>query len=80
MCLEFLGTIKQNTACSGDSHFCSSPRRMRWASNVAQIAEMRNAYKIIVENLTGRDHLGRLRIDETTILKWILKIRYANVD
>jgi len=31
-------------------------RRMRWADYVALMEEMRNAYKIFVENLKGGDH------------------------
>jgi hypothetical protein len=32
-----------------------------------------NEYKIMVKNLTGRDHLEDLNADGTIILKWILK-------
>jgi hypothetical protein len=31
--------------------------------------EMRNAYKISVENVTGRDHLGKLGVYGRIILK-----------
>jgi hypothetical protein len=36
------------------------------------MGEMRNAYKIWLESLTGRDHLEDLSIDEKIVLKWIL--------
>jgi hypothetical protein len=35
------------------------------------MGEMRNAYRILVEILKGRDHLKRLSIDWSVILKWI---------
>jgi len=35
--------------------------------------ELRNAYKILIGNPEGRDHLGELGVDGRIILKWILK-------
>jgi hypothetical protein len=40
-------------------------RRMKWAGHVARMGEMRNAYKILVESLKGRD----LGVDGRIILK-----------
>jgi hypothetical protein len=34
---------------------------------------MRNAYKMLVPNLKGRDHLGDLGIGGRIILKWTLR-------
>jgi hypothetical protein len=41
--------------------------RVRWASPVACMGEMRNYVKFMSENLTGTDHLGDLGVDEDTI-------------
>jgi hypothetical protein len=37
------------------------PSRMRWASYVAHMGEMRNAYKILAGKSEGKRPLGRLR-------------------
>jgi hypothetical protein len=34
---------------------------------------MRTIYKILMENIKGRDHLGDIGVDWKIILKWILK-------
>jgi hypothetical protein len=48
-------------------------RRIRWARrHVARMGEMRNSYKIFVENLRGRDHSEDLGIGGRVILEWIL--------
>jgi hypothetical protein len=44
----------------------------KWAEHVAHM-RMRNAYKILVENLKGSDHLGDTRMHEITILKRIFE-------
>jgi len=46
---------------------------MRWAGLVAGIRGIRDAYKIVVGNLKGSDHLGEINIDEMIILKRILR-------
>jgi len=38
-------------------------RRMIWTVHVASMADTRNAYGILVENLKGRDNLEDLGID-----------------
>jgi hypothetical protein len=48
-------------------------RRMRRAGHVASVGEMRNAYKILVTNLKGRDHMEDFGVDGKVILKWILR-------
>jgi hypothetical protein len=47
-------------------------RRVDLAGHVACMGEMRNAYRIVVENQKGRDHLEDLGIDGKIILEWIL--------
>jgi hypothetical protein len=44
-------------------------RRMRWAGKMVDI---RNAYRILVENL-GKNHLVHPGIDSRIILKWMIK-------
>jgi hypothetical protein len=45
--------------------------RMRWAGLAARMGDMRNAYKILVGNLRGRDHSEELGVAERIILEWI---------
>jgi hypothetical protein len=40
------------------------------------MGEMRNAYRIVVDNLKGRDHFGDPSVHGMIILKWALK-KYA---
>jgi hypothetical protein len=54
-------------------------RKIRWVGHVTHRGEMRNAYKILVTNLKGRDHLGDISINGRTILTQILKIQSARV-
>jgi hypothetical protein len=37
--------------------------------NVSQTREMRNAYKILIRSMKGRDYLGDLTVDGWTILR-----------
>jgi len=46
-------------------------RILRFAGHVARMGKMRNASKILVENLKGRDHLEYLGVDGK-IIEWIL--------
>jgi len=50
-------------------------RRMKWAGHAACAGDMRNAYKILVGNLKGRDHLEYLGVDGKIILEQILAKR-----
>jgi len=43
-------------------------RRMRLAGHVESMGVMRNAYKILSENLKGRDHSDDQGVDGTIIL------------
>jgi hypothetical protein len=45
---------------------------MRWPVHVAHMGEIRNAYKILVGNLKGRDHSEDLGVEATIILEWML--------
>jgi hypothetical protein len=44
-------------------------KRLKWASHLARMGYMRNAYKILVGNLKGREHFGNLDTDGSIILK-----------
>jgi hypothetical protein len=46
-------------------------RRMRWAGHVARLGEGRGVYRVLVENLRGRDHWRDPGIDGRVILGWI---------
>jgi hypothetical protein len=46
---------------------------LRWEGHVACMDDMRKAYKILLENLKGRDHLEDTGIDGKMILEWIIK-------
>jgi hypothetical protein len=46
-------------------------RRMRWATHVASIGEIRNAQKTLAESLRVRDHSEDLDVDGRLILKYI---------
>jgi hypothetical protein len=35
--------------------------------------EIKNACRILVKNIMGRDHVGNLRADNKIILKWVLR-------
>jgi hypothetical protein len=48
-------------------------RRMKWTVHVARMGEIRNKYKILVENLRGTGHSEELGIDTRIILEWILE-------
>jgi hypothetical protein len=43
-------------------------RRMKWAGHVARMGERRCVYKVWLENLRERDHLGDLGVDGRIIL------------
>jgi hypothetical protein len=47
-------------------------RRMRCAGHVARMVDMRNAYKILLENLKGRDYAEDLGVDGKIKLERIL--------
>jgi hypothetical protein len=58
---------------------------MRWAENVDRKGEMRNACKVLVRNLKGRDSLEDLPegggIIRIIILKWIInEMRWRRLD
>jgi len=47
-------------------------RGMRWVGNVADMGEMRSAYRILVGNLEGKRPFGRPKCRWEEILEWIL--------
>jgi hypothetical protein len=46
-------------------------RTLRWPGHVARMEEGINTFKILTSKPTGNRILGRPRLDERTILKWI---------
>jgi hypothetical protein len=48
-------------------------KKIRWPRNAALMGQMMNAYKILVENLKGRDHSKDMDVDGGIILEWILR-------
>jgi hypothetical protein len=44
-------------------------KKIIWTRHVAHILEMRNAYKILLENPKGRDYLGDLGTYERIIVR-----------
>jgi hypothetical protein len=48
-------------------------RRIRWARHVACMGEGRGAYRYLVKNVRGRDHLEHLGLHGKIILKQIFK-------
>jgi hypothetical protein len=48
---------------------------VRWVRNIACIRELGNAYKVLVKNLKGTNHLEGMGEDGKIILKWILNTK-----
>jgi len=46
-------------------------RRMKWAGHVGRMGERKAVYRVLVGNLTARDHLGDPGIDRRIILRLI---------
>jgi hypothetical protein len=46
--------------------------RIRRLGHAASTVEMTNAYKLMVTNLTVRDHMGDIGVHGKIIFKWIL--------
>jgi hypothetical protein len=47
-------------------------RRMRWVGHIRCMRKKRNAYKIMLENLKGRDNSVDLGVDRMIILIFVL--------
>jgi hypothetical protein len=45
---------------------------MKWVGHVAQMGEIKNAYKNLVHMPEGKRPLGRPRLGWVIVLKWIL--------
>jgi len=48
-------------------------RRMRWVWHVVCVGEGRGIYRVLVGKPEGKRPLGRPRLDERIILRWIFK-------
>jgi hypothetical protein len=46
--------------------------RKRFVRHARVMRETGNAFKILLKNLKGREHLGGLVIDRRIVLKWML--------
>ena len=46
-------------------------RRMKWAGHVACMGDSRGVYRVLVGKLEGKRPLGRPRVDERIMLRWI---------
>jgi ribosomal protein L10 len=47
--------------------------RMRWAEHVARMGERKSVYRILVEKLEGKNHLGDPRVDGRITLRRIFR-------
>jgi len=48
-------------------------RRVKWTEHVACMGDRRSAYRVLVGKPEGKDHLENINVDESIILKCILK-------
>jgi len=48
------------------------PRTIRWEGHVVRMREIRNEYKLLVENLKGKDNSVDLRVDGNIVLECVL--------
>jgi hypothetical protein len=48
-------------------------KRMRWARHVVYVEEIRNAYRVLVENIEGKRPFGRFRGSQNNISKMNIK-------
>jgi hypothetical protein len=48
-------------------------RRMRWAAHVARTREKRDVYRVFAGNVRERDNLVDPGLDDSIILRWILR-------
>jgi hypothetical protein len=61
-----------NLYVSSDIITVIKSRRLKWVEHVAQMGDMRKAYKRWSENFKGRGYSEYLSVDRKIILKWIL--------
>jgi hypothetical protein len=55
-------------------------KKMRCTDQVAGMCEKRNAYRVLVGQSQGKDHLEDLGVDVRIILKWELKKKWWECD
>jgi hypothetical protein len=61
-----------NLCASQDIILVIKSKRKRRTGHVARMGDIRNIYKIWLENMKGRDHLEDLNEDGKIILEWNL--------
>lgn len=54
-------------------------RQIRWVRFTAYI-DVRNAYRILIENFNRRDHFGNLGINSRVVLKCVLRNKLMWLD
>jgi hypothetical protein len=59
--------------CSPNIFRLIKSRRIRWAGHVAHLGDSRRVHRMLVGNLSQRDHLGDLGVAGRIILRWIFK-------
>jgi hypothetical protein len=57
---------------SGMKYYDEQFKKIRWASHVARIVEVRSECRVLMGYMKERDHLLHIRVDGRIIFRWIL--------